>query len=97
MKRLTKIHFRRKAFFLQNLALLYFVYSIYQNYWCKSGFMIKWKFFGAGNLELFCLDTDAFRFSFEPFKGLFEELKHFREDFGFGDLDPSHAINSEEF
>ena len=41
------------------------------------------------------LDTDSFIFSFKPFKSLIEYLKHFKEDFDFSDLDPSHELYSE--
>ena len=33
-------------------------------------------------------------FYFEPFKSLVEDIKHFKEDFDFSDLDPSHEICS---
>ena len=34
-------------------------------------------FFGEDNLELPCLDTDSFIFSFKPIKNLIEDSKHF--------------------
>ena len=46
------------------------------------------------NLELHYLDTDSFIFSFKPIKILIEDLKHFKEDFDFSDLDPSHELYS---
>ena len=51
--------------------------------------------FGEDNLELHYLDTDSFIFSFKPIKNLIEDLKHFKEDFDFSDLDPSHELYSE--
>ena len=47
-------------------------------------------YFGKGNLELHYLDTDSFIFSFKPIKSLIEDLKHFKDDFDFSDLDPCH-------
>ena len=44
-------------------------------------------YFGEDNLELHYLDTDSFIFSFKPIKSLIEDLKHFKEDFDFSDLD----------
>ena len=38
-------------------------------------------YFVEDNLELLYLDTDSFIFSFKPIKSLFEDLKHFQEDF----------------
>ena len=52
-------------------------------------------YFGEDNLELHYLDTDSFIFSFKPIKSLIEDLKHFKEDFDFSDLDPSHELYSE--
>ena len=52
-------------------------------------------YFGEDNLELLYLDTDSFIFSFKPIKSLIEDLKHFKEDFDFSDLDPSHELYSE--
>ena len=52
-------------------------------------------YFGEDNLELHNLDTDSFIFSFKPIKSLFEDLKHFKEDFDFSELDPSHELYSE--
>ena len=51
-------------------------------------------YFGEDNLELHYLDTDSFIFSFKPIKSLIEGLKHFKEDFVFSDLDPSHELYS---
>ena len=47
------------------------------------------------NLELHYLDTDSFIFSIKPIESLIEDLKHFKEDFDFSDLDPSHELYSE--
>ena len=44
-------------------------------------------YFGEDILELQYLDTDSFIFSFKPIKSLTEDIKHFREDFDFSDLD----------
>ena len=52
-------------------------------------------YFGEDNLELHYLDTDSFIFSFKPIKSLIEDLKHFKEDFDFSELDPSHELYSE--
>ena len=52
-------------------------------------------YFGEDNLELHYLDTDSFIFSFKPIKSLTEDSKHFKEDFDFSDLDPSHELYSE--
>ena len=52
-------------------------------------------YFREENLELQYLDTDSFIFSFKPIKSLIEDLKHFKEDFDFSDLDPSHELYSE--
>ena len=51
-------------------------------------------YFGEDNLELHYLDIDSFIFSFKPIKSLIEDLKHFKEDFDFSDLDPSHELYS---
>ena len=53
------------------------------------------SYFGEDNLELHYLDTDAFIFSFKPIKSLIEDLKYFKEDFDFSDLDSSHELFSE--
>ena len=53
-------------------------------------------FFGEDNLELQYLDTDSFIFSFKPIKSLIEDLKQFKEDFDFSDLDPSHELYSKD-
>ena len=52
-------------------------------------------YFGEDNLELHYLDTDSFIFSFKPTESLIEDLKHFKEDFDFSDLHPSHELYSE--
>ena len=53
-------------------------------------------YFGEDNLELHYLDTDSFIFSFKRMKNLIEDLKCFKEDFDFCDLDPSHELYSED-
>ena len=53
-------------------------------------------YFGEDNLELHYLDTDSFIFSFKPIKSLIEDLKFFKEDFDFTDLDPSHVLYSKD-
>ena len=53
-------------------------------------------YFGVDNLELHYLDTDLFLFSFKPIKSLIEDLKHFKDDFDFSDLDPSHELYSKD-
>ena len=63
--------------------------------------MYEWSYdkmqpyFREDILELHYLDTDSFIFSFKPIKSLIEDLKHFKEDFDFSDLDPSHELYSE--
>ena len=64
---------------------------MYERYYDKMQ-----PYFGEDNLELHYLDTDSFIFSFKPIKSLFEDLKHFKEDFDFSDLDPSHELYSED-
>ena len=54
------------------------------------------RYFGEDNLELHYLDTDSFIFSFQPIKSLIEDLKNFREDFDFSELDPSHELYSKD-
>ena len=51
-------------------------------------------YFGEDNLELHHLITDSFIFSSKPNKSSIEDLKFFREDFDFSDLDPSHELYS---
>ena len=63
---------------------------MYERYYDKMQ-----PYFGKNNLELHYIDTDSFIFSFKPIKSLTEDLKHFKEDFDFNDLDPSHEIYSE--
>ena len=53
-------------------------------------------YFGEDNLKLHYLDTDSFIFSFKPIKSLIEDIKHFKEDFDFSDLDPSHELYSKD-
>ena len=53
-------------------------------------------YFGEDNLELHYIDTNSFIFSFKPIEGIIEHLKHFKEDFDFSDLDPSHELFSED-
>ena len=43
-----------------------------------------------------CLDTNSFIISFKPIKSLIEDLKNFKEDFDFSDLDPSHELYSKD-
>ena len=50
---------------------------------------------GEDNLELLYLDTDSLIFSFKPIKSLIEDLKHFKEDFDFSDLNPFHELYSQ--
>ena len=52
--------------------------------------------FGENNLELHYLDTDLFINSFKPIESLVEDLKYFKEDFDFIDLDPSHELYSKD-
>ena len=52
-------------------------------------------YFGEDNSELHYLDTDSFIFSFKPIKSLVEDLKHFKEDFEFSNLNPLHELYSE--
>ena len=51
-------------------------------------------YFGEDNLELHYLDTDSSIFSFKPVKHLIDDLKHFKRDFDFSHLDPSHELCS---
>ena len=53
-------------------------------------------YFGEHNLDLHYMDTDAYIFFFKPIKVIIEDLKHFRKDFDFSDLEPSHELYSEE-
>ena len=53
-------------------------------------------YFGEDNLELHYLDTDSFIFSFKPIKSLIEDLKHFKDDYDFSDLDPSLELYSKD-
>ena len=52
-------------------------------------------YFGDNILHLQYLDTDSFIFSFKSIKSLNVDLNHFKEDFDFSDLDPSHELYSE--
>ena len=52
-------------------------------------------YFGESNLELHFLDTDSFIISFKPVTSLIEDLKYFKEEFDFSDLDPYHELYSE--
>ena len=47
-------------------------------------------------MELHYPDTDSLIFSFKPIKSLIEDLKQFKKDFDFSDLDPSHELYSED-
>ena len=42
--------------------------------------------------EILHIDTDSFTYSIKPIKGLIEDLKLFKDDFDFSDLDPSHEL-----
>ena len=53
-------------------------------------------YLGEDNLEIQYLGTDSFIFSFKPIKSLIEDLKHFKEDFDFSDLDTSHELFSKD-
>ena len=53
-------------------------------------------YFGEDNLELHDLDTDSFVFSFRQIKSLIEDLKNFKEDFDFSDLDSPHELYSKD-
>ena len=53
-------------------------------------------YFGEDNLELHYLHTDSFMFAFKPIESLIEDLKFFKEDFDFSDLDPSHELYSKD-
>ena len=53
-------------------------------------------YFGQYNLKLHYPDNDSFIFSFKPSKTLIKDLKYFKEDFDFSDLDPSHELYSED-
>ena len=63
---------------------------MYEGYYDKMQ-----PYFGEDNLELHYLDTDSIIFSLKPIKSFIEDLKHFKEDFYFNDLDPSHELYSE--
>ena len=63
---------------------------MYERYYDKMQ-----PYFSEDKLELYYLDTDSFIFSFKPIKSLIENLKHFKEDFDFSNLDPSHELYSE--
>ena len=52
--------------------------------------------FGEYNLELQYLDIDSFIFSLNQTKSLINDIKNFKEDFDFSDLDPSHELYSED-
>ena len=51
-------------------------------------------YFDEDILELHYSDTDSVILSFKSIKSLIEYLKNFEENFGFGDLDPSHELYS---
>ena len=53
-------------------------------------------YFGEDNLKLHSLDTDSFIFSFKPIKKLIQCSKHFKEDFDFSYLVPSHELYSKD-
>ena len=52
--------------------------------------------FGEDILEFHYLDTDSFKFSFKPIKTLIENLKYFKKDFDFSDLNASNELHSED-
>ena len=78
---------------------IYFGFSVLE---LSKLLMYEWyydkmqPYFGEDNLELHYLHTDSFIFSFKPIKSLIEDLKRFKEDFDFSDLDPSHELYSED-
>ena len=45
-------------------------------------------------MEIHSIETDLFISSFKLIKVLIEDKKQFQEVFSFGDLDPSHELNS---
>ena len=51
-------------------------------------------FFGVDNLKLRYMGADSLKFSFKLFKSLIKDLKHFKEDFDFSVLDPTHDLHS---
>ena len=48
--------------------------------------------FGEDSLELNYMATDSFIFSLNPIIGLIEDMKYFKEDSDFSDLDSSHEL-----
>ena len=64
---------------------------MYERYYDKMQ-----PYFGEDNLELHYTDCDSFIFSFKPIKSPIEDLKCFKEDFDFSDLDPSHELYSKD-
>ena len=87
-----------------NKETIKFTKPIYVGFWVlelSKLSMYEWYFdkmqqyFGEENLELQSLDTDSFIFPFKRIKSLIEDLKHFKEDFDFSDLDQSHELYSE--
>ena len=46
-------------------------------------------------MTLHYIDTDSFIFSIKRIKILIKELKYFKADFDFSDLDPSHELFSQ--
>ena len=52
--------------------------------------------FREENLELHYLDTDSIIFSFKPIESLIKDIKYFKADFVFSDLEPSHELYSED-
>ena len=86
-----------------NMETIHFTKPIYVGFCVVElsiPLMYEWYFdkmqpyFGADNFELHYLDTDSFIFSFKPIERLIKFLKHFKEDFDFSDLDPSHELYS---
>ena len=53
-------------------------------------------YFGEDDLELHYLDTDFFIFPFKSVTSLLENLKYFKDDFDFSDLDPSQELYSKD-
>ena len=47
-------------------------------------------------MELHYIGAGALIFSFKPFIGWIADLKHFKEVFGFNDLDPSQEVYSKD-
>ena len=63
---------------------------LYERYYDKMQ-----PYFGEDFLKLHYLETDSFIFPFIRNKNLIEDIKRFKEDFVFSDLDPSPELYSE--